>query len=407
MTDLHFVADGPVDLQPEDELSVVEGVRSGDLVYFERVADHHVQLRTLAPGADRPPAAAIYRVTPGRSPGQMQFIPVAGLGGNSAGPHDRFVGALLGGAIGDALGYPVEAAGGNARRAGHGPITDYLPLRDGSRRGVISDDTQLTIHVAACLAANGWLDPADLARRFVGWLAEMRGEGQATVEAVRRLQRGVPWHAAGSDSAGNGAAMRAAPIGLFRAADPLLLRTEAVLSALPTHRAPMAVAGAVAMAAAVGWLLHRQPGTWTVAEFIAAVQQAIGGIEPGPLAERQHPEVRTTLAARLGEIPALLALAPADYFTRYSGAFVLESLPAAFYCFLRTPDDVEASLLAAVNHARDADTVAAMAGTLGGALGGSAALPARLVEGLEPRAALLQLAEQLFAVAGSGTIPAS
>jgi ADP-ribosylglycohydrolase len=316
----------------------------------------------------------------------------------------RFTGALLGGAIGDALGYPLEGAGGNGRRARLGWITDYVPVSHKGPRGLISDDTQLTIHVAASLVARGWLDPADLAPRFIDWLAEMRGAGKATVEAVRRLAAGVPWPQAGAESAGNGAAMRVAPIGLLRWNDPVLLRAEAILSALPTHRHPMGVAGAVAMAAAVAWLVRQEPGAWTVAAFIHTVQQAIAGLESDPVVERQHPGVQTTLYERLGELPALLALEPGAYFTRYSGAFVLESLPAAFYCFLRTPDDVETMLLTAVNHARDADTVAALAGTLGGALGGVDTLPIQLRAPLERREELLTLAEQLYLRAG-GTLP--
>src|SRR4051794_8447677 len=94
----------------------------------------------------------------------------------------RFTGALLGGALGDALGYPVEGGEGNARRVRHGWMTGYLPPRHpGDSQGQISDDTQLTIHVAACLVACGRLDPADLAQRLVGWLAEKQGEGAATV----------------------------------------------------------------------------------------------------------------------------------------------------------------------------------------------------------------------------------
>jgi len=83
----------------------------------------------------------------------------------------------------------------------------------------------------------------------------------------------------------------------------------------------------------------------------------------------------------------------------YNGAFVLESLPAAFYCFLRSPTDLEEALLVAVNAGYDADTVAAMAGTLGGALGGEAALPEHLLANLEYREELRALGRQLHSLA--------
>jgi ADP-ribosylglycohydrolase len=158
--------------------------------------------------------------------------------------------------------------------------------------------------------------------------------------------------------------MRAAPIGLLRWNDPGRLRTEAVLSALPTHRQPMGVAGAMAMAAATAWLLTREAGDWDAHEFIAAVQAAIAGLEPGPQPERRDPSVKTTLHDRIGRIPALLARDPDEAFARlYNGGYVLECLPAALYCFLRSPDNVEEMLLLAVNAGYDADTVAALAGS--------------------------------------------
>lgn len=313
----------------------------------------------------------------------------------------RFRAALLGGAIGDALGRPGEATR-RAHYAAPWPLTDYIPWR-GYRtgpRGTITDDTQHTMLVAQCLLANGRLDPEDLGWRLVAWLPYGRGKGKATVAAVKRLRAGVPWYRAGQASAGNGATMRAAPIGLLRHADPGLLRSEAMLSALPTHREPMAVAGAVAMAAAVAWLLKQQPGAWSPAAFVAAIQAAIARIEPGPLPERRDPRHKTTLYDRIGELPGLLNQPPEQALPYlWNGAYVLESVPAAMYCFLRSPDNMEQVLLQAANAAYDADTVAALAGTLAGALGGEAALPARLLPELEYRDELVALADGLFDLA--------
>lgn len=315
----------------------------------------------------------------------------------------HFIGALLGGAIGDALGRPAEGRSPQQIRAHYGRLTGYHPWHGwhAGPIGTITDDTQLTICVAECLTADGFLNPEDLARRFVDWLPTGRGKGKTTTLAVERLRDGVPWYLAGDATAsGNGAAMRAAPIGLLRWDDPVRLRAEAVLSALPTHRQPMGVAGAVAMAAATAWLLRRQPGSWTADAFIQAVQASIAGLEPEPLPERRDPTITSTLHDRIGTIPVLLAENPDRVFARlYNGAYVLESLPAALYCFLRTPDDVEEMLLLAVNAGYDADTVAAMAGTLGGASGGVEALPARLLHELEYQDELPALAQRLFALA--------
>ncbi|MDB5075337.1 MAG: ADP-ribosylation/Crystallin [Chloroflexi bacterium] len=313
----------------------------------------------------------------------------------------RFRAALLGGAIGDALGRPREGQQ-HLRFSPPWHVDDYQPAPDyvGGPVGTITDDTQLTMVVAESLIANGQLDPEDLARRLAAWLPVGRGMDKATQRAVERLAGGVPWDQAGEPSAGNGAAARAAPIGLLRFRQRDLLRREARLSAIPTQSEPMGIAGAVAMATATAWLLTREPGHWTVDGFIGAVQAAIKGIEQEPLAERRDPTVRTTLHDRIGKIPKLLRQPPERALsTLYNGAYVLESLPSALYSFLRSPDDMEQVLLLAANGTVDADSVAAMAGTLAGALGGEAAIPERLLPQLEYREDLIDLADKLHALA--------
>ena len=109
------------------------------------------------------------------------------------------------------------------------------------------------------LATGGRLDPDDLARRYLA-IGHIRGIGRATAHALSALQNGVPWWEAGQteNSGGNGAAMRAAPVGLVHALDPSpegLIR-DAVLSAVPTHSHPVGVAGAVTVAAGVAWCVR-------------------------------------------------------------------------------------------------------------------------------------------------------
>ena len=356
------------------------------------------QERVIAGAVPRPPLTLPPPAAPApRRPRALHLV-----GSETAPAAGRFRAALLAGAMGDALGRPGEGSRFPIFDPARRRITDYRRWhgwQDGPT-GTVTDHTQLTICVAESLAETGWLDPKDLARRLVDWLSVGRGKGEATVAAVTRLQAGLPWYLAGEDSAGNGAAVRAAPIGLLRWNDPVRLRHEAVLSALPTHRHPMGVAGAVAMAAAVAWLLAQRPGAWGAEAFVAAVQQAIAGLEPGPFAERRAAGVPTALHDRLGELPALLESPPEEALSYLrNGAFVLESVPAAFYCFLRSPDDLEETLLLAANAAYDADTVASMAGTLGGALGGEETLPTRLLTELEYRDRLSALGDRLHALA--------
>lgn len=324
-------------------------------------------------------------------------------GGDGIDLRDRFRGALLGGAIGDALGRPAEGRDRAAVAARFGVLRDYVPWRgwQGGPKGTFTDDTQMTICVAeSLLATGGRLDPADLARRFVAWLPEGRGVGGTCLEAVELLTAGVPWEEAGRPSAGNGAAMRVGPVGLCHLHDPDALRRDAALSALVTHADPTAVASAVAQAFMVAWCAQRPGGELApgallsdLARLLADVDHpAIPGRRPGP------PRRLADLLAEVGDWLDAEAGAVFDHF--YNGALVTESLPSALWCFLHAPEDPEEAIVAAANGGRDADTVAAMAGTLAGAYHGESGLPERWVADLEAADRLRELADGLLDLAG-------
>jgi ADP-ribosylglycohydrolase len=326
--------------------------------------------------------------------------------------RDLYRGCLLWGAVGDALGRPVETRSPSDVRARFGPLgpTEYVPWR-GWRRGpvgTITDDTQLTIEVARCyVEGGGRFDPEDFGRRLLAWLPIGRGVGRATRAAVENLARGMPWWEAGVPvhSAGNGAAMRAAPIGLVHALRPTLaeLGRDAVLSSVPTHTHPVGVAGAVAIAAGVafcvrGALADRRP--LDPPAFIDWVAGALDGLEAEPTPERRPGGRSVRLAERLREIPAYLEWGDplAVLGELHNGGFALESVPAAIYCFLRAPDDPREVIQTAVRGGYDADTVAAMAGNLVGARVGAARLRADAPswwEGLEYRDDLIALGDAL------------
>jgi ADP-ribosylglycohydrolase len=295
---------------------------------------------------------------------------------------DRFRGAILGTAIGDALGRPAEGCRPDEIRD-WGGIRDFLPWfgwEDGPV-GTWTDDTQMTMCVAESLIARGGrLDPNDLATRFVDWLPAGRGVGATCRQAVTRLTEGVPWWEAGVASAGNGAAMRVAPVGLLHAGDLPALRHDAALSAVVTHADPMAVSSAIAQAFIVAWCAQTEPGRLDVAELVEALAVVLSDV-PDPGAAERRPGAGDgpfRLVDRLGEVPGLLSADPGEAFAYlFNGAFVLESLPAALWCFLRSPEDAEQVLVTAVHGGYDADTVAAMAGAMVGAYLGDGAFPER------------------------------
>lgn len=118
--------------------------------------------------------------------------------------RERVRGCLLAGAIGDAMGGPFEGQPGPIR----------FRERDNWK---ISDDTQLTLATCESIIELSRVSPEHIAARFLHWFRERRitGIGSSTLKAMRDLDAGAHWALAGAKgemSAGNGAAMRIAPL---------------------------------------------------------------------------------------------------------------------------------------------------------------------------------------------------
>lgn len=337
-------------------------------------------------------------------------IPDAG-GGNPA-LRDLFRGSLLWGAVGDAMGRPDEGRTASAIIERHGPDgpSDYIPWhgwQPGRPKGSITDDTQLTMVVAeSLLASGGTFDGDDYADRLITWLDHGRGKGRATTDAVLKLKRGIPWtESASPEAAGNGAAMRAAPIGLMHALDatPEAMIENAILFSVPTHAHPVGVGGAAVMAAGVAYLVRRRLGGGThldTTEFIGWLADVADAVAPVSVRERRRPSgAMVTLADRLREA-ADTDTAAATLFDRFwSGAFVIESLPCAINAFLRSPDDPLRALRTSLRAGHDVDTIASMAGNLAGAWMGADALRAEAGPWwaeIEYRDRLIELADGLL-----------
>lgn len=307
---------------------------------------------------------------------------------------DRFVGCLLGCAIGDALGMPAEGMSRREIEAAYGELRDFAPCPTGALgAGQYTDDTQMMLCIAEQIAEDGEFDPGATSRRFVKWYYDLpRRPGRACISACHRLIEGVPWQESGGrEEAGCGAAMRVMPVGLRYLGDLTALRRAAAESAVITHRDSRAVAGAVAVAYAVALAASAAGGVeggvflGEVAEFVGAMNEDMG---------RAIARARSLLKADPAE--ALAALG--------TGGFVMEAVPAALYCFARSPGNAstplragfEASVLLAANAGGDTDTVAAMAGAISGALNGAGSIPPRFCEHVEGAEHLRRVALKLY-----------
>ncbi|HSV57044.1 MAG TPA: ADP-ribosylglycohydrolase family protein [Magnetospirillaceae bacterium] len=315
---------------------------------------------------------------------------------------DRALGCLWGGAIGDALGRPNEARTPPKRR-----IEFFEPWHGwaGGPKGTITDDTQLTMVLAESLVELGRFDPDDFARRMTS--IRIRGIGSATRDFIRAYHaNGGDWRRAAQPSAGNGAAMRAAPIGLLNGISPDRLRNLAAEQARVSHDDPMSAASSAAAAYAVALLARVERGALddisARIRFLREVADFIRGMEDGKAYVTRNGGVLSTIYNRLAEdLPRHLEAGSSlesiqeDF---WSGGYILESGPMAFACFLVHPEDFDEVVKEAACKTRDSDTVAAMAGNLAGAFVGASGIRKEWLDELEYREELKGLAARLVEI---------
>jgi ADP-ribosyl-[dinitrogen reductase] hydrolase len=311
---------------------------------------------------------------------------------------------LLGLAVGDALGVPVEFIGREARR--RDPVTGLRGYgTHGQPPGTWSDDSSLTFCLAETLARPGGYDPADAAQRFVNWQDEgywtAHGKvfdiGIATAEALQRIRRGVaPLQAGGKDeySNGNGSLMRILPL-VFAIKDmPVAERFRAVreVSSI-THahiRSLMACFIYVEMARQLlsGLAIEK------AYEQMQRVVRAFFQVE-GIGSELEIRQFHRILEDPYGDYLIKPLIAYSEDEIKSSG-YVVHTLEAALWCLL-THDTYAATVLAAVNLGDDTDTTGAVAGGLAGLAYGEAGIPAEWLAGLARRADIEDLAQRLAA----------
>jgi ADP-ribosylglycohydrolase len=301
--------------------------------------------------------------------------------------RERYRGALLGLAAGDAVGTTVEFSPPGTFT----PVTDMVgggPFR--LRPGEWTDDTSMALCLAESLLERRGFDAADQMARYLRWRNDghlsANGRcfdiGNTVADALHRFEAtGHPW--AGSTdphSAGNGSIMRLAPVPLFYAADAAQAIALSGDSSRTTHGAAACVdagrylggllVGALrgeTKAALLAPFYHPVPGaTWQLDPAIAA-------IAAGSFAHKSPPAIR-------------------------GSGYVVESLEAALWAFHRS-ETFAAGCLLAVNLGHDADTTAAVYGQLAGAYYGAAGIPAAWRDRLAHRDLIVDFADRLHDLA--------
>lgn len=320
----------------------------------------------------------------------------------------------MGLAVGDALGYPVEFLNRSELRAKFGPdgVTDFVPHRN--RRGLYSDDTQMTLAVARALLASNLDDLDDIMRnvreQFIAWARSdenNRSPGQTCMDGAQKLSEGVHWFASGDPySKGNGDAMRAAAIGLLFSKQPARLIEVSRAIAICTHAHPTGISSAIAAAAAVAYAVEGGAPEGLIAHLkqVLCFGRGVEGyqeiVNHDPLNEQ---------LARLDDAQRALALGPDLAFDLVGGGWVgEEAVAGAAYAYLKDPSDYRNAVLIGANASMsdetargkgrcDSDSIACIAGSIAGAALGLEAVPEAWVSGIENRELLLDTADALFA----------
>lgn len=326
----------------------------------------------------------------------------------------KILGCLLGGAIGDAFGYPLEFRSLAQICAKYGEAGLTKP-RDTDGRLRVSDDTQMTLYTADGLlsaVAGGahfrseralarirfaylawfrtqreeWAPGANDIRRYRD-LWEVRAPGSTCLAALRAGARGTPT-APLNDSKGSGAVMRVAPLGLFPAIDADTAFNLAHAAAALTHGHAAGRLSAAAFASLLRDLLSDMPLTAALVRVETRLRAAAGG-------EEVLAAIQTARALAASETPPREAIAALG--EGWSGD---EALAIGLYAALRA-DSFEEALRLAANHGGDSDTTASIAGQIWGTLYGVDVVANAWVWRLDVLEAICDVAGRLIASAAA------
>ena len=289
------------------------------------------------------------------------------------GLHDRARGAMLGLAVGDALGAAVEWLHPDQITSRYGG-----PLRDMVASGMWAlgewtDDTAMAVELAASMADQGRYDEDDVFGRYALWARSRPKDIGATVAAALRRSRSpaearaaaAAHHAAEGKSAGNGSLMRTVPIAIRYRSDPGSIERISRIDSALTHHDPLA--GDVC--------------AW----FNLTVAALIQGRQP----PRSTSDVARIAEDAIAADPSELAAAAQE-----QRGYVLTTLRIAFAAAFQH-EAFEPAVVFAVNLGGDADTNAAVTGALAGARFGADAIPQRWVEPLLRKEVVTGLANRL------------
>ena len=338
--------------------------------------------------------------------------------------RDKYRGCLLGGAAGDALGYPVEfmKASSIYGRYGNEGITCYDLDGDNA---LISDDTQMTLFTATGImlgATRGGIRgiagppwgyihyslrdwyrtqteryPLSEDLRY-SWLDDIpelfsRRAPGSTCLSVLSSEKAGSVDSPINDSKGCGGVMRVAPVGLYFGDKKYhsveeIDRIGAEAAAL-THGHPLGYIPAAALVHIIALVSHSDmPLRSAVDDMLKAI--------PSEFPADRFTEYFISIISYACDLAASSRISDIEAIEKLGEGWVAEeALAIAVYCALRYHDDFDQALIAAVNHDGDSDSTGAITGNILGACLGFNAIPEKYIEHLELRDLIIEIADDL------------
>jgi ADP-ribosylglycohydrolase len=299
---------------------------------------------------------------------------------------DRAMGAMLGVAIGDAMGMPTQTLTRGQILRSYGHVTGFRdavpeqPVSAGLAAGTITDDTEQSLLLARLLIdGHGRIDEERWAKALLDWERSTRARGlndllgPSTKRAIDALLRGVAPSETGRLGTTNGAAMRIAPVAIAVTPEPLARLVDAVEQACRiTHNTSEAIASASAVAATVSAGIEGASLTEAISLGLAAAR--LGETRGTPATAGSMAE-RITGALKLAENAGGPASAESLAARIGTSVAAIESVPMAFAILKLSAGDAWTAAVLSANIGDDTDTIGAIACGMAGACSGASSLP--------------------------------
>jgi ADP-ribosylglycohydrolase len=298
--------------------------------------------------------------------------------------HDRALGALLGGALGDAMGMPTQLLSSFEIKQNYGFVDDFVaptpdhPVSQGLSAGAITDDTEQTLLLSSVLlGSRDGFDHHAWVKALIAWEDDIKARGgydllgPSTKRAIDAINHGKAPEDAGRHGDTNGAAMRIAPVGIMVPPSASLV-TRVAETCRATHNTSIAISAAAAVATVIS---HGIDGTDWREALGFAIEAARAGEREGHWVAGGSVAARIEWALELVEDCSLEEGIQRVFDRVGTSVASQESVPAAFAVLKLAKGDAWQAAVIAANLGGDTDTIGAISGSMAGACAGYDSLP--------------------------------